>query len=400
MPKTEISRVIASVVRPRDPNDKIGPAGIGPTHVVSRDDEMEYLVRFENFATASAPVQELIVVDYLDAGLDWSTVKFKEMAYGGRIISIPEGSQTFKITDTPPADSPAVTGMGAAQMVVNASGSVNPQMGRVEWRLSSLDVGTNYFPIDALTGFLPPEDGTGCGQGYVKFSVKPKTTTPFGTIVSNVATIVFDGNDPIDTPAVSNVIGDVPSLATVIAYLPGEIQAGTPFTYSVALRNTGDTSVSNIVLTDTLPAGAGFVSATATRGTVTLANGVLTWTLGEAAGGEEAVLTITAVANETGTFANNITFTGGSGLALFTNSSEFTVVSGTVPQLSIRRVNDTVELSWPSSAAGWMLQSAPTLTADPSPWTIVPGDPVKVGENNIVTETLSPPRKFYRLAKP
>jgi hypothetical protein len=63
-------------------------------------------------------------------------------------------------------------------------------------------------------------------------------------------------------------------------------------------------------------------------------------------------------------------------------------------------VNDTVELSWPSSAAGWMLQSAPTLTADPSPWTIVPGDPVKVGENNIVTETLSPPRKFYRLAKP
>ncbi|MCX6879910.1 MAG: hypothetical protein NTW21_39815 [Verrucomicrobia bacterium] len=395
----ELGTASASVVRPRDPNDKIGPAGIGATHVVSRDDAMEYLVRFENFATASAPVQELIVVDYLDAALDWSTVEFKEMSYGGRIITIPEGSQTFAIQDTPPADSPAVTGMGVAHMVVNASGSVNPQMGRVEWRLSSLDVRTHYFPLDALTGFLPPEDGSGRGQGYVKFSVRPKATTPFGTTVSNTATIIFDGNDPIDTPAVSNVIGDVPSLATVIAYLPGVIEAGTPFTYTVALRNTGDTPVSNIVLTDTLPAGSHFLSASATRGSVTLTDGVLTWSLGEAAAGEEGVLTISAVATQGGTFSNNITYTGGSGLAIFSESSEFTVVVPGVPRLGIRVVGGAVELSWPDSVLGWVLESAPSLSAT-TPWAAVTSVPVRVGANQLVTESLAPPRKFYRLRKP
>ncbi|MCX6925181.1 MAG: hypothetical protein NT154_18505, partial [Verrucomicrobia bacterium] len=119
VPWVSQSAVSTFVVRPFDPNDKIGPTGIGPNRVVSAQDEMEYMIRFENTATASAPVQELIVVDYLDAGLDWTTARFKEMAYGGRMITPPVGSQSFSIRDTPPADSPAITGIAAGQMVVN-----------------------------------------------------------------------------------------------------------------------------------------------------------------------------------------------------------------------------------------------------------------------------------------
>ena len=66
------------VVRPHEPNDKIGPTGTGPNRVVSADDVMEYLIRTENSATASAPVQELILVDYLDGNLDWTTVELRE----------------------------------------------------------------------------------------------------------------------------------------------------------------------------------------------------------------------------------------------------------------------------------------------------------------------------------
>ena len=131
------------------------------------------------------------------------------------------GSQSFTIRDTPPANSPALSGMEAAQVVVNASGSLNPQMGRMEWRLSAMDTNTSFFPMDALTGFLPPEDGTGRGQGYVKLGVRPRNDLPMGTAITNIATIIFDGNDPIATAPVWNMIGDVPSLATTIAYLPG-----------------------------------------------------------------------------------------------------------------------------------------------------------------------------------
>jgi len=45
----------------------------------------------------------------------------------------------------------------------------------------------------------------------------------------SIATIVFAGNDPIDTPALWNIGGDVPSLAATIAYLPGQIIARTCF---------------------------------------------------------------------------------------------------------------------------------------------------------------------------
>ena len=310
-----LATVGVAVVRPIDPNDKIGPAGVGTNRVVSVEDEMEYLIRFENTATASAPVQELIVVDYLDAGLDWSTVRFKELSYGGRIITPTAGSQSFTIRDTPAADSPAVTGIGAAKMVVNAYGSVNPQMGRVEWRLSALDTNTWFYPQDALTGFLPPEDGTGRGQGYVKFGVRPKADLPDNTVVSNIATIVFDGNELIDTPAVWNTVGDVPPLFATLAYLPGDVAVGQPFAYTVRLSNLSTGLATGLALTNALPAGFTFVSATCTVGTAVYANGAVVWTVGGLAAGVTATLTVTLVPTQAGDFAFLLAG-GGAGLTI------------------------------------------------------------------------------------
>jgi hypothetical protein len=50
-----------------------------------------------------------------------------------------------------------------------------------------------------LTGFLPPEDGTGRGKGYFAYSAKPKAGLPTGTQVRNVALISFDGQTYIAT---------------------------------------------------------------------------------------------------------------------------------------------------------------------------------------------------------
>ncbi len=394
----DASSVDFCVVRPIDPNDKIGPVGIGPNRVVSTNDFMEYMVRFENMAAATAPVQELTVVDYLDANLDWTTVEFEEVAYGDRLLAAPAHSQYFTLRDLPPTNSTTITGSSLTNLAVNISAMFNSQAGRLECRMSVVDTNTGIWPLDALTGFLPPENGSGRGQGHVRFRVKPKAATPFGTAITNVATIVFDGNDPIDTPAVWNIVGDVPSLAVTIAYLPGQIMAGMPFTYTVGLTNTGTNAIMSVILTNALPSGMTVLNTTATLGTVTVTNGTLVWDLGTLAGGAGATLTITASATQSGTFANNFYYSGGSGLAIYTVPSDLIVLEPPPPQLTIRLLSGNVELSWPTNASAFHLQSAVSIA--PAAWGDLTNTPATLGGFYRVTVGAPVSSKYFRLVKP
>jgi hypothetical protein len=46
-------------------------------------------------------------------------------------------------------------------------------------------------------------------HGFIKYRIKPKTTTPVGTVVENQAGIYFDLNYPITTNVTSNTVTDV-----------------------------------------------------------------------------------------------------------------------------------------------------------------------------------------------
>jgi hypothetical protein len=59
------------------------------------------------------------------------------------------------------------------------------------------------------------------GQGYVSYTVRPRTNQPSGTVITNAARIVFDWNDPIDTPPVFNTLDAAPPVSTVLP-LPAE----------------------------------------------------------------------------------------------------------------------------------------------------------------------------------
>jgi uncharacterized repeat protein (TIGR01451 family) len=393
-----IQRAIA-VVRPRDPNDKIGPAGVGPNRVVSTNDFMEYMVRFENATNASAPVQEFFVVDYLSTNLDWSTVEFEEVAYGDRLLTPSSSAFTFTLKDQPPTNSHSIMGVAVTSMAVNVSGFVNPQIGLVEWRVSAVDTNTGMYPLDALTGILPPENGTGRGQGHVKFRVKPKADTPVGTVISNTASIIFDTNEPIETPPIWNIVGDIPSLAAVIAYLPGQITAGTPFNYSIGLTNNGSTTVTNVVLTNSLPSHATILSATSTVGTVSFTNNILVWYVGDLTNGAAANLTVTAVMNDGGTYTNSADFSGGSGLAIISSPSGFNVISASPPSLAIRISSGQMLVAWPTNSAGFALESATNLMGSVN-WTPVSNTPALFGAENVVSNALVEPQRFYKLRKP
>ncbi len=397
---SQIGGWISDLVLPHDPNDKLAPIGIGVTHAVAVSNRLEYMIRFENDPkTATAPVQELVVVDYLDSNMDWTSVRFGTLSYGDRLITIPSAAVDFSVRDLPPTNSISITGKTKGPMAVDVSASLNPQTGRLEWRARAIDTKTGTLPEDALAGFLPQASEAG-RNGYVTFSVKPRVTTPLGTVITNIASIVFDSNDPIATPPVWNTIADVaPKLAFSIAYAAAEIQPGNPFTYTFTITNGGLVDIAGITISNSLPAGLVFGSTTPTYGTASYGNGTVTWNLGTLAPGGTASLSVTATPGSEGEFNLGFVAIANGGSITINQPTRIVVGSPTKPSLAVSLTTGLIELTWPNSASGYQLQAAPILGA-PDAWQPVVVNPVAVGGLWTVTLNASQTTQYFRLVHP
>ena len=174
----------------QDPNSLDGPGGYGPQHFVETAELLPYRINFENDKSATAPAQNVTVKNPLAAGLDWSTFQLTEIAFGDHFVSVPAGTQHFTRTEK--------------MTYNNVTFDVQIEAGL---RLTTGDVYANFQSIDPATGlppaveigFLPPENGTGRGQGHVSYTVRQKAGLTTGSEVRNIATIVFDGQTPITT---------------------------------------------------------------------------------------------------------------------------------------------------------------------------------------------------------
>jgi uncharacterized delta-60 repeat protein/uncharacterized repeat protein (TIGR01451 family) len=80
---------------------------------------------------------------------------------------------------------------------------------------------------------------------------------------------------------------------------PNSVVAGGAFTYNVTVENRGAVPATNVVLTDTLPAGVSYVGSTASNGTPNESGGVVTDNVGTLAPGATATLTINVTAGNT-----------------------------------------------------------------------------------------------------
>ncbi len=163
---------------PIDPNEKSGSLGVGPNHNVAVYQKLGYTIFFENVITATAPAQQVVVVDQLDSDLDWTTFHPTEIAFGNQVIAVSAQTGGYHARLTIPDYRPAIT--RTWQLDINAQ--INYQTGVITWTLTTLDPLTNHLPDDALAGFLPPNDATHRGEGHVSFSVKPKAGLAWGTV--------------------------------------------------------------------------------------------------------------------------------------------------------------------------------------------------------------------------
>jgi RHS repeat-associated protein len=191
----------SEIIAPVDPNEKTGPLGFGDPlteRFITPGSKIVYVVDFENLPTATASAQEVIITDSLSTDLDWSTFRLGEVVFGDRVLTSFTGEATG--SETVVMDG----------QFVRVEAEFNPISGVVTWRLWSMDPETGEIPTDAYAGFLPPEDGTGRGQGHVTFSVRTRSDVPLGTRIANRAAIVFDTEAPIETNEVWNRVGGIP----------------------------------------------------------------------------------------------------------------------------------------------------------------------------------------------
>ncbi len=133
--------------------------------------------------------------------------------------------------------------------------------------------------------------------------VNPALTTP----IANTALITTTTPETTTTNNTSTVTTPV-TIQTdleVTKYGPTDVTAGVPFTYALVVTNTGPAQATSVSLTDTLPAGATFVSAFPAQ---TSGPNPLVWDLGTLNAGEARTLIVTVTTSPvfSGTLFNSV----------------------------------------------------------------------------------------------
>ena len=117
-------------------------------------------------------------------------------------------------------------------------------------------------------------------------------STASGTVV-NTASVTSTSSDTIhgnDASSVSTTINQLADLQ-LTKTAPAAAEAGTQITYEITAKHVGGTSAATgVVVTDPLPAGVTFVSAT---GGGTASGGAVTWSVGVIPIGDSAKVTVT-----------------------------------------------------------------------------------------------------------
>ncbi len=131
-----------------------------------------------------------------------------------------------------------------------------------------------------------------------------------------------------------------------------QVSPGGTGTFTLTASNAGPGAVSDVVVTDPLPSGLVFVSASC-NGTVNAA-GVFTWNVGTLAAGQSASCTLTVRPAFGGSFANVATISGTGDTTPGNNTSGVATLNGVVAQVPAGTVLGWLLLGLLFASAGWI----------------------------------------------
>ena len=181
-----------------DPNDILGPPGFGEEKWIPGDNVLPYTIRFENdpvFATAAA--QSVRITQSPDSVLNISSFRLGTFGFGPFVFDVPP-NRAFYSTRLDVSDSLGVW--------VDVNAGLDVTTNTLFWNMQSVDPITGLPPTDPFAGFLPVNDSTRIGEGFVTYTIRADEASMTGDRIDAEAEIVFDINEPIVTPPIFNTI--------------------------------------------------------------------------------------------------------------------------------------------------------------------------------------------------
>ncbi|HEU0011479.1 MAG TPA: DUF11 domain-containing protein [Verrucomicrobiae bacterium] len=193
--------------------------------------------------------------------------------------------------------------------------------------------------------------------------------------------------------------GALSDLAVSLTASPGSPDDITELTYQAAVTNIGASAVTSVALTDTLPSGVSFLSASSSGGSCANQSGTITCNLGTLAPGQFTLVTIRVQPTVAGMITNVVAVSGNQAdidLSNNTAATQVTALGDAAPVLSIRAAGPNVVLRWQAICASCVLEQIDHLNL-PIIWMPV-GAPVMTSNGtNQVTLPRGTNNRFFRL---
>ena len=193
---------LVDVYIPGDPNEMTGyEAPSGSRYM--RDDivTVGYDIEFENDPEIANSAAHCIVIENQLDPTKFNLKSFtpKEITLSGKKVEL-DGSKSFvKTLDLRPE----------IDAIAELQCAYNVQTGLIRWTFTSLDPMTMEPTDDIMQGVLPVNHDGKSGIGNVTYMVDLLKSFPDGTQIPNKASIIFDTNEPIETPLWVNTIDAV-----------------------------------------------------------------------------------------------------------------------------------------------------------------------------------------------
>ncbi len=204
-------------------------------------------------------------------------------------------------------NTPVLTSVTTANGVSTVSGTLN-------------SAPTSTYTIDFYSNTTADATNRGQGKtfsgstsvttdatGKATFTAATNATVALNSILSATATDA-GGNTSEFAANITNV-APTADLALTLTASPQPVAVGGQIQYTIVVTNNGPSNATNVVATNTLPAGVSFIGATSSAGSVGQSGSTVTATLGALASGATATITITVVAPTAGTLTDTASVT-------------------------------------------------------------------------------------------